>query len=612
MRTGFKGGNRLKTVANPLTGGNAVLTYTYDEWGRQIGRSIDSNNSQSLVFDSLGRISSLTNPLCPSGSAFSYTYFDPTHPTGRLGAVGYPNGQSTAYNYYGNTGDERLQEIKNLTPAGAVLSQNDYTYDAVGKIVTWQQQTGSNTPLLWTEGYDVADQLTSASLANTAIPTPAIAQDTYAYDPVGNRTSAQLSGVTRTETHNSLNQLTASTVTGNQTLHFSGAVNGSDTVTVNGNAATVSGGNFNGPVTLAPGTTNTVTVAAQDSLGNSRTNKYQIILPLQPSYSPTYDADGNQLSDGTGRTYTWDAKNELISINYTGGNKSSFSYDALGRRIGIVETGSAPSTKQFVWDGPVLAEERDGGNSVTKRFFNQGEQIGGVSYFLTRDHLGSVREMTDSSGTIQARYSYDPYGQTTKISGSMDADFGYAGMYMHLPTGLNLTLYRAFDPSTARWLSRDPMGEAGGINLYGYVDNDPVDYSDPQGLAKIPAPQGPPPVPAPNGGDWTNSPDPGNSRGGSWTAPGGASGSWDPDGHWDVDPGTGERERYDWRGNPISPDQAHNPSRPPCPTNNPNPKKYTPAPPYNPPVIPNIPPAKIPWPLIFAIPFPGNPVYGGA
>ena len=70
-----------------------------------------------------------------------------------------------------------MQEIKNETPASAVLSQNDYTYDAVGKILTWQQQTDSNTPTLWTEGYDAADQLTSAVLTNTAISSPAIRSD---------------------------------------------------------------------------------------------------------------------------------------------------------------------------------------------------------------------------------------------------------------------------------------------------------------------------------------------------------------------------------------------------------------------------------------------------
>jgi RHS repeat-associated protein len=76
----------------------------------------------------------------------------------------------------------------------------------------------------------------------------------------------------------------------------------------------------------------------------------------------------------------------------------------------------------------------------------------------------------------------DPYGRTTLVSGSNLSDFQYAGYYTHQPSGLNLTLFRAYDSSTARWLSRDPIAENGGINLYGYVANNPIWAIDPFGL----------------------------------------------------------------------------------------------------------------------------------
>jgi RHS repeat-associated protein len=365
----------------------------------------------------------------------------------------------------------------------------------MGKILTWQQQTDASTPLLWTEGYDTAGQLTSAVRTSTAMTSPALVSDSYGYDAAGNMTSSSLSGVARSPSYNSLNQLTSSTPSGSPTVRFTGTLNETATVTVNGSAATLSGTNFSGGAVLSPGSTNTVAVVAQDSHGNTRTNNYQTIVAPQPSYSPTYDADGNELTNGAGQTYTWDAKSELISITYTGGASTLFTYDALGRRIGIVEKnsgGTVTSTKQFVWDGTRLAEERNAGNTVTKRFYAQGEQISGASYFYTRDHLGSIREMTDSSGNIQARYDYDPYGRVTKISGSTDSDFQYAGYYEHATSGLNLTMFRAYDPNTAKWLSRDPAGEIerrdghggtiGGLNLYGYVDNNPVDWVDFLGL----------------------------------------------------------------------------------------------------------------------------------
>ena len=111
-----------------------------------------------------------------------------------------------------------------------------------------------------------------------------------------------------------------------------------------------------------------------------------------------------------------------------------------------------------------------------------------MSYYYTRDHLFSVREMCNSSGTIVARYSYDPYGLATLVGGTNLATFQYTGDYTHQPSGLNLTKYRAYDPNTGRWLSRDPIGENGGINLYDYVKNRPLDLLDILGLACVPLP----------------------------------------------------------------------------------------------------------------------------
>jgi RHS repeat-associated protein len=162
-----------------------------------------------------------------------------------------------------------------------------------------------------------------------------------------------------------------------------------------------------------------------------------------------------------------------------------FAYDGLGRRIQDIElTNGVPYiTNKFLWDGQALVEQRDRtGGSVTKRFFAQGEQISATNYYFTRDHLGSVREMVDSAGVIKMRYDYDPYGRQTKLSGTMDADFGYAGMFVHWPSGLNLTFYRAYSPDLGRWLSRDPLAEAAGLNLYAYVGNSPTKLIDVLGL----------------------------------------------------------------------------------------------------------------------------------
>jgi uncharacterized protein RhaS with RHS repeats len=104
--------------------------------------------------------------------------------------------------------------------------------------------------------------------------------------------------------------------------------------------------------------------------------------------------------------------------------------------------------------GNTIAEERerDASNTVQKRCYPQVVQISGAAYFYTRDHLGSIRELVDGSGTIQARYDYDPYGRVTLIQGTNLADFQFAGYYEHQTSGLNLTEYRAYDPNTGNGL----------------------------------------------------------------------------------------------------------------------------------------------------------------
>ncbi len=77
----------------------------------------------------------------------------------------------------------------------------------------------------------------------------------------------------------------------------------------------------------------------------------------------------------------------------------------------------------------------------------------------------------------------DPYGRRSLVSGADLADFGFTGHYVHKPSGLHLALYRAYDANLGRWLSRDPIGIRGGLNLYRYVRNDPVNWIDPLGLA---------------------------------------------------------------------------------------------------------------------------------
>src|SRR5262249_50303177 len=154
-------------------------------------------------------------------------------------------------------------------------------------------------------------------------------------------------------------------------------------------------------------------------------------------------------------------------------NFTECSYDGLGRCVKIVETesGSVTSTKQHVWCAGARCEERDGGDALTKQFFARGQKNGSDNRFYALDRLGSVRQITDDDGEVQAGYNFGPFGEAAKVEGAEDSDFQYAGYYIHPRSLLHLTLRRAYHPSLARWASRDPLEEIAGINLFAYVEN---------------------------------------------------------------------------------------------------------------------------------------------
>ncbi len=193
----------------------------------------------------------------------------------------------------------------------------------------------------------------------------------------------------------------------------------------------------------------------------------------------TYDANGNTLSDGM-NTYVWDARNRLVSADNNG---ASFSYDPLGRRVAKTVMST---TTNFVYDGvnPVqefgtnpTASLLTGG--VDERF--QRTSATETDNYLT-DALGSTVALTDATGATQVQYSYSPYGSQS-ATGSTTNSYTYTGREFD---GLGINYYRAryYNPATGRFLSEDPSGFRGGINLYAYAGNNPMSFTDPFGLDK--------------------------------------------------------------------------------------------------------------------------------
>jgi len=178
----------------------------------------------------------------------------------------------------------------------------------------------------------------------------------------------------------------------------------------------------------------------------------------------------------------------------------------------VQASGASPVTTATLWCGTTICAAFDASNTLTAQYFPQGEVDGSQSYLYTRNNIGSVTALVTPQGTVVGQYSYSPYGQMSTTGSTTTPPptpaFGYAGMVTDQSTGLNLTLYRAYDPKLRRWLSRDPMGALGGvallraglampmalggsgarwvglnlaINRYPYVGNNPQNWVDPNG-----------------------------------------------------------------------------------------------------------------------------------
>jgi RHS repeat-associated protein len=201
------------------------------------------------------------------------------------------------------------------------------------------------------------------------------------------------------------------------------------------------------------------------------------------------DANGNTTSktDSTGTTnFTWDYENRLTQVTLPAGTVN-FKYDPFGRRI---YKSSSAGTSVYAYDGDNLIEETSSSGAAVARY-TQTENIdeplamfrgGGTSYYHL-DGLGSVTSLSNSAGALAQTYTFDSFGNQTASSGSLTNPFRYTGREFDTETGLYFYRARYFDPATGRFLSEDPIGFRGGLNLYRYVKNQPTRYVDPTGKA---------------------------------------------------------------------------------------------------------------------------------
>jgi RHS repeat-associated protein len=388
-----------------------------------------------------------------------------------------------------------------------VISEHRYTYSKDGQIATWQRSydAASGLPAVTDRfDYDLADRLLSSVVKNTASGA-VLKESQFIQDPADNLTSARESNRLRSASYNSVNQQLTESAGGK--VRITGTINKPGaTITLAGAPAAVHPqGGFAAEVTAAQGA-NHFPLVVTEANGTVTTRYVDLQVENGVPMIYAYDLNGNLTSIAPQatpavptRTYQWDAADRLVGITRiispTETRKTELLYNGMGSRVGKTEllNGAVQTSIKYQYgEIGVLQERSADGGTVLKIYTSQGEQLytfvnnqtSITNRYYTRDHLGSVREVVTSTGAVFVRYDYTPYGERSRVAGSFatfEAEKGYTGHDYLVDSGLILTRFRAYDPRTARWLSADPIGERGGMNLYGYVLGDPVNRWDPTG-----------------------------------------------------------------------------------------------------------------------------------
>jgi RHS repeat-associated protein len=436
-------------------------TYAYDSLNRLSSKTPDANFSSSatlFTYTASGKRLSMTDP---SGST-AYTYnnrdslLTKATPQGMLTYTYFPNGMvasAVSSNANGMNVSYAYDEGNRLTTVTdhRLANATTYTYDSANNVATVAYPNGVQSAFT----YDTVNRLT--------------AMNGYSYTlaPTGHRTGAtEPNGRTLTWTYDNTNRLTKETIAG---ATPAGSVTyGLDAV----------GNRLSQTSTLTGISTGSFTYNANDRLSTE-----------------TYDANGNTLVTGA-RAFTYDFEDRLVSMN---SGAVTITYDGDGNRV--AKTVGGVTTRYLVDDltpaGYAQVVEELTSGAVTRRYtyglqrISQDQLISGTwtpSYY-GYDGFGSVRQLTNSAGTVADTYDHDAWGNAINVTGSTPNVYLYRGEQYDSDLSLYYLRARYYNPMTGRFLTLDPaegvIGSPFSLHKYLYADGDSVNRVDPSGRGAI-------------------------------------------------------------------------------------------------------------------------------
>ena len=438
--------NRLTSVGFPDPAQN--ITYTYDTGADGMGRRTgmtDPSGSTAFGYDNRGRLVDKTSTV--NGYNYSLTQF--FTPGNILTSVVYPTVRSIDYDR--STGCPcSVDSISTTYDGNTVTLMSNLSYRPFG--IADGMDTGSGGTV--SNIFDEAGRLT---VANPGAPK----ERTYTYDDIGNLTGVSAPNTpryNRTFGYDALNRLE----------HAEGPFGTIDFT-------------YDGVGNRLTKVTNGDTEAYTYFTGTNR------IQEITGPVGYTYDATGNITGIGN-KVLTYNQNNRLIRVEENNDILGEYTYNGLGQRV-IKEVDGVTTVFHYDFNGNIIAESDLDGNFTTEYLYNGKGRVAlvdvstGEMFYFLNDRLGTPQMLTDSTNTVVWEGIYKPFGEAdVNPNSSVVNNFRFPGQYYDQETGLHYNYYRYYDPNTGRYLTPDPIGLTGGINLFLYTNGNPVNSIDLEGL----------------------------------------------------------------------------------------------------------------------------------
>lgn len=552
----YDGAGRVQSETNEL--GHA-RTYTYDAYSR-LAEKVDRNGrlttyeydtlhqlsaenwydgvdllrTISYDFDKVGNLEYLSDP----DATYDFEYDNLNRETDVTQTIA---GLTPTIRF-----DHDYDAASRMTSSAAMISgvadyANSYSYDALGRLETLTQagQGGHAVAEKRVDfTYNTASQLTGIMRYASTTTADPVAVTEYGYDPQGRLASIDhtATGSTFAESHSytydGANRMASYTsLLDDYVAEYGYDARGqlTNVLYTGGSMGPVESYDYdnNGNRDLV---TNSAGAAQDYSTGSNNR------LLSDGVYDYVYDNEGNlirQTSIATGEytDYTWDYRNRLTSVTEFDAEDVAvrgvnYSYDALNQLVVRAESFFDGSNEKSVFvhdEGQIVMEFHEEllgslpvgdleANDLARRMLwgpavdqllteerveDLFTTVDNETLWALTDHLGSVRDLVDSNGTLRLRRDFDSFGnivdETTFDAQGQELQpgwfgfetlkFAYTGRPLDETTGLQNNLHRWYDASVGRWLSEDPLGfAAGDANLYRYVGNAPTIWVDPSGL----------------------------------------------------------------------------------------------------------------------------------